>query len=207
MIIQDVSEYDTSVSFTAHDGYIIRTYDGTEPDKKVHQWRDACAAAGKPFIYYAFYDWFYPAPDQVEKALAVASDKRYAFDVERWLNYQYPKRANLLAGMKQLCDTYKTATGKTAIFYFNVECLLYLKPIPDWLLACPLWIADWRGNPKPYIAPFADYAMWQQSEDPDLSVLNPNLKLDEFFEVKPPPLSKVDILWREAGLHGWNLNG
>jgi hypothetical protein len=185
-MIQDISEYDKTVSFTTYDAYIIRTYDGTEPDKKYHQWRDACILANKPFIHYCFYDWFYPAQDQVTKALKVASDKRYAFDVEKWLDYEYPKRTNLLSGMKELHDTYLSLTGNISMFYFNVDCLAYLKPIPDWLLACPLWIADWRGNKVPYFAPFDHYTVWQVQGNPDLNEFNPLVNFEEFFGTAPP---------------------
>ena len=31
--------------------------------------------------------------------------------------------------------------------------------------------------------------------------------VDNYFGVNQPPLDKLDILWREAELHGWNMEG
>lgn len=100
-------------------------------------------------------------------------------------------------------------------------------PAASWL-HFPLWIAHYTTNPAPILPkPWTAYTFWQytssgngpaygvEAKGIDLDVYNGTLEeLKKWLgmEVPPPPpaeptdAEKLDILWREAGLHGWNLS-
>lgn len=73
---------------------------------------------------------------------------------------------------------------------------------PDPTHMCPGSIGLWQCSGDKLILPgCANRAI-------DLNLFNGNLSsLESWWGAQMPvPTSKLDILWREAGLHGWNLN-
>lgn len=215
-MIRDLSKYDyikyasdaRSIDFGLYDGLIIRVYDGTDPDPMFTANKNGAIATGKPWFPYQFYDWFFPARPQVHAALDLLGIDRgcqpAAFDVEQWNGYAYPAREKLLAGMFDLYDEYLKATSQICQFYLNVSCMIYLSPIPDWLAACPLWIADWRGqaNPGPLIG-WKTWRYWQVQGDPDLSRFNGTMdQFNALWKTMPiPQTTKSKVLVTATALN------
>lgn len=204
--IRDVSKYDDLlVDYGSYDAGIVRVYDGTDPDPMFTTHRDGFIKAGKPWWPYMFYDWFYWARPQVNATLKLLGSNRgvlpIMFDVERWLEYYYPPRLNLLAGMHDLYAEYKLQTGLLPQYYMNGECIQYLSPLPSWLTDCPLHVADWRVRPAPFIGGWSEARFWQYQEDPDLSRF---MRTDAEFQAlinptppaPPPVITDHDLLWQ-----------
>jgi GH25 family lysozyme M1 (1,4-beta-N-acetylmuramidase) len=173
---RDLSKYDGDITnWDAHDFYIIRCYDGNYQDPKFTAFRDAAKAHNKAWWPYVFYDFLYPAIPQATAAWNIIKNdpgqSSLCFDVEEWYVYKFPPRANLLTGMQQLRDTYFAWSGKNPKFYMNPACIHYLKPLPTWLLACELWVANW-GVAAPDFEPWAKWTLWQYQGDPDLNYFN-----------------------------------
>lgn len=178
--IVDVSSWDEPIQYGDYEGVIPRCYNGTAPDSKFIMHRDGAKAAGKPWWAYSFYNFLKPASPQ---AIAVANilipDKgnlppywdveewRY-WDGTQWIWNRYPGRTILLDGMKALYDTYKSITSLSTGFYMNPATIHYLKPIPDWLLGCALWLAHW-GVINPDYEPWLHYTFHQYEGEPDHS--------------------------------------
>lgn len=74
---------------------------------------------------------------------------------------------------------------------------------PDPTVQCPGEVRVWQCSGDKLILPgTAERAI-------DLSLVNKTLpELEQWWgaTLPPDPVDQVDILWREAGLHGWNLN-
>lgn len=187
--IRDVSKYDypqysrgaIPPDFTQYDAYIIRVFDGVDQDPMFETSVASCEAAGKPWWPYQFYDWFFWAKPQVDKAQAILTGHSYKlttmYDMEQWDNGDpngnpYPPRLNLLQGMKDLYDEHTLKTGKLPIWYMNVDAINYLRPIPSWMTDCMLHVADWRNIQVPGFAPWAKWTFRQYQGDPDLSHFN-----------------------------------
>ena len=184
VLIRDLSHWDTEpVPYGDYDGVIPRCYNGQVKDGKFDLHRSGAIIADTPWWPYSFYDFRYPAAPQVTEALSILGDEQgclsLAFDVEewkwwdgqQWIYVKYPGRLPLLNGMKTLHDGYKNAIGKTPQFYMNPATIHYLKPVPDWLLACPLWIANW-GVYAPDYEPWQKWTFWQYEGDPDWNSFN-----------------------------------
>lgn len=213
---RDISKYDRVVDFNEFDFYIIRAYSGVAVDPKYHTWTEACS---RPNFPYAFYDFRYrAAPQAIDFWEIVKGDcpPVLAFDVEEWgkvpFKHSFPPRLNLLAGLKELVDQLSQLTGMLPMSYMNPAAIKYLMPIPDWLLACPLWIAHWEykptllnklmfwKKPKPAaVATFPSYAPWnkwtvhQTQGEPDLNWFNGTKgELIEWLYGPPPPEQSWD---------------
>jgi len=227
---RDLSKYDLKpyasgldvIDCSPYDFVIPRCYDGTHPDPKYAINRDAAEDAGKPWWPYAFYDFRYPAIPQVNAVWEIIKGdpgrSSLMFDVEEWqyknvagelITIKFPPRANLLKGMEQLYNTYVIKAGKKPKWYMNPAAIHYLKPIPSWLLACELHVADWRLNPLPDFEPWSKWCLWQWRGDPDLNYYNGTY--DEFnawLEQIPLVLTleqRVAKLETEARARGWNV--
>jgi GH25 family lysozyme M1 (1,4-beta-N-acetylmuramidase) len=190
---RDLSKYDLKpyasgldvIDCSSYDFVIPRCYDGTHPDPKYTVNRDAAKNAGKPWWPYSFYDFRYPAVPQANAVWNIIKDEQgnssLMYDVEEWdyknllgvtVHVKFPPRANLLIGMQQLRDIYNGSSGKNPKFYMNPAAIHYLKPIPPWLLACEIHVADWRLNPLPDFEPWPKWTLWQYDGDPDLNLFN-----------------------------------
>jgi hypothetical protein len=196
-VIRDISKYDDppfryeSIPYETYDALIIRVHDGTSEDPRFIKHRDDCISSGRPWIPYSFYDWFYPAGNQVEETLAILDNMPgnapLMFDVEKWAKFNYPPRPNLLAGMKELKDTYYLRINRLPLFYLNVDCINYLKPIPDWLRLCPLVLAEW-GSEAHTCFPWPSWTLHQYQEDPDLNHFNgTNEAFYNWLSIPPNP--------------------
>jgi hypothetical protein len=216
---RDLSKYDLKpyasgldvIDCSPYDFVIPRCYDGTRPDPKYTVNREAAKSANKPWWPYAFYDFRYAAIPQVNAIWDIINgDQGWSslmFDVEewryknligQWVDVKFPPRANLLIGMQQLHDTYIAKAGKKPKFYMNPAAIHYLKPIPSWLLACEIHVADWRLNPLPDFEPWSKWTLWQYRGDPDLSWFNGTFA--EFSQWLFPPIPPILTLEQRVAM-------
>jgi GH25 family lysozyme M1 (1,4-beta-N-acetylmuramidase) len=208
--IRDLSVYDSlPVPYGNYDGLIIRCYNGNGKDAAFEIHKAGAQSAGKPWWAYAFYNFNYTALKQVQDVVDIlkvnSGDLPCAFDVEEWGGHIFPARDVLLQNLQVIYSNYKALTGKNCQFYMNPSAIHYLKPIPDWLLNCPLWIAHW-GAPHPDFEPWAKWTFWQKSGEPDLSVFNGTDAEYWTYVNASPPIDKLAVLWRENTTHhpDWN---
>ena len=176
IIIRDLSVYDPlPVAYGSYDGFVIRCFNGSIKDARFDLHKAGAVIADKIWWAYAFYNFLYPAEPQAQAVINILDEEPgalpVAFDVEEWGGHQYPGRDILLNGLFTLYDKYGTATNKICQFYMNPATIHYLKPIPSWLLACPLWLAHW-GISQPDYEPWAKWTFWQYAGEPDLNRFN-----------------------------------
>ena len=176
VIIRDLSVYDpTPIDYSAYSGFVIRCFNGNYKDAKFDLHKAGAVIAEKPWWAYAFYNFNYPALPQVNAVINILRDEPGVmppfFDVEEWSGYHYPSREILLSNLKALHDTWYAYDADHCGFYMNPATIHYLKPIPEWLWNCPLWIAHW-GVPQPDFEPWRNYTFWQYSGEPDLNRFN-----------------------------------
>jgi len=191
MLIRDLSVYDTSpINYGAYDGFIPRCYSGRSKDTLFETHKAGARQAGKPWWPYAFYNFNYPAAPQVYDVNAILQPDPGAlpvfWDVEEWGSYRYPARAVLIANLKVLHDGTLSGCGKKPGYYMNPATIHYLKPIPQWLIECPLWIANW-GVSRPDFEPWQNYQFWQYHGEPDLNCYSgTEAEYWAFFGGQPP---------------------
>lgn len=126
----------------------------------------------------------------------------------------FPKRENMLLAVQKFLVKLESLCGRKPIFYSNPNMIYYLlKPIPEWLLEYPLWIAHYGVN-KPLIGQWSKWTFWQYSSkgnglnygaeslNIDLDYYNGSLQdLKKEFKIDTPLEysleQKVDILWKD----------
>ena len=171
VLIRDISVYDADpIDYGSYDGLIIRCFNGSVKDAKYDKHKAGAKAAGKPFWPYMFFNFLYPALPQIHEVLNIiqgdSGNLPLAIDVEQWAGHLFPERSILLANLQSIRDAYYAVMGKSPQFYMNPAAIHYLKPIPAWLLNCPLWIAHW-GAGVPDYEPWQYYTFWQYQGEPD----------------------------------------
>lgn len=194
-LIRDLSKYDlppyrfTEINYALYDALIIRAFDGTHPDSKFTLHRDAAIQAGRPWWPYMFYDFRYPVAQQVPNTLALLGNLTgngpLMIDVEEWGGYNFPPRTQLLANMKTMYEQYVAVTGLMPLWYFNVAALQYMKPIPEWMLSCPINIAAW-GWDNPPVDPWIHWTFHQYVADPDLNEFYGTADMFAGWLIAPP---------------------
>lgn len=112
---------------------------------------------------YHFYDYRYRAGKQAEYLWGLLKDDPGelppVLDAEPYWQ-PYPGRLGWLAGISEFYGVLDQLAGRPGIFYSNPATLLSLKPIPDWLLAHPLWVAHYGVN-APNPVSWARWTFWQ----------------------------------------------
>lgn len=175
VLIRDISVYDDNVPYASYDGLIIRCFNGASKDTKFDLHVAGAEVANKPWWAYSFYNFLYPAAPQVEATINILRNEQFrlpvAFDLEEWAGHKYPPRDELLDNLKVLHDGWYAFDGDHCQFYMNPATIHYLKPIPEWLLACPLWLAHW-GVSVPDYEPWSKWLFWQYHGEPDLNAFN-----------------------------------
>jgi lysozyme len=88
---------------------------------------------------------------------------------------------------------------------------------PVWCKKYHLWVAHWTTAPNPILPRYwTCWDIWQTTDKGEVDGVDGYVDMDKFNgtdeEMRayfgnggPPPLSKLEILWREAQAHGWNL--
>lgn len=175
-LIRDLSIYDIGyIPYGEYDGLVIRCYNGSEKDSKFETHKSGAIIVGKPWWAYAFYNFLYDPAPQVTAVMNILHDEPGAlpvyWDVEEWGGHKYPPREQLLDNLKVLFNGVVNATGKMPGYYMNPATIHYLKPVPSWLLGCPLWVAHWGVN-VPDFGPWARWTFHQYSGEPDYSSFN-----------------------------------
>jgi len=211
---------------------IIKATQLTKDQDFDYNWRE-CKAAGIPRGAYCFGHWTSSAAivsKNFVDALRGDSGEIYpTLDIENLYSSGYkvplPPRANMLKWIMQFKDYVESELQRKMMIYLNPGMINYLKPIPDWMLAMPLWIAHWQRNyagilyPKtPAIAPWEKWTFWQTSDKGDgllYGMESKQVDIDWYNGTKydfnnefaqqppiPPPYpqpltyeQKVDLLW------------
>jgi lysozyme len=142
----------------------IKASQGSWPDVKFKiNWANA-KSAGLLRGAYLFYDYRINARAQGKFFLSLLAgdlgELPPVIDAEPVPGVAFPDRSAYLAALKDLVELFTAAYGRAPLIYSNPATLTQLKPIPSWLLACPLWIAHYGVNaPNPMAWP--RWSFWQ----------------------------------------------
>ena len=115
---------------------------------------------------YHFFDYRVSALEQakyfVELLRGDPGELAPVLDVERHPQWPLPTREALLREIQTFLEYVEAQIGKRPIFYANPAMLYYiLKPVPDWLVQYPLWIAHYDVPEPNMIAPWPRWTFWQ----------------------------------------------
>lgn len=196
MTIRDISKYDEGpksipIHWDQYQGFMIRCYDGEGRDPWYDRHVIKAKEYGKAWWPYAFYDFRYPADNQIAEVLEIIrpdpGNAPTCFDVEEWGANKFPERSILLNGMNVLFRGYKTDRGHNPQWYLSPSVIDYLRPVPTWLTECQLHIAHW-GTLYPDFAPWSNWSCHQYQGEPDYNRFNGTD--DQFYNwllTKPEP--------------------
>jgi lysozyme len=167
---------------------------------------------------YHFYNYTQPPEAQADYFINLLKNDwgelPPALDLEERSQWAWPGAAAVKTGVQTFLQRVEAACGRKPLFYTNPNMILYMiPPIPEWLKAYPLWIANYTSG-SPLIAPWSTWTFWQYSQTGDgyaYGMESPNLDLDYFNGteeelrkfanvVATPPLEltleqKVALLW------------
>lgn len=184
-----------------------------------------CEDVGVPWDLYDFCDYRIPAADNVDHMLEVANGNfgmgHICEDLEYREVWGYPDGQHMLWWHLDYCHTLEQRTGKLCVLYTNRWLLNVM-----WAAATPeqkiemarheLWFATHNANPEPTVLPFKinqwdlDVAVpWCVQKVDKNDFIGTEAEFEAWKGNVAPPLTleqRVDILDREANLHGWNLN-
>jgi lysozyme len=165
-------------------------------DSTFYKSRQACIDRQIPWAAYHFYDYRYRASQQVPHFIEVlGNDKKQQpymlppiIDFEPVYDYPngervmvpFPSRENLLASFHSMFTSLYRVYGRYPIFYTNPACIKILKPVPNWLLTLPLWIAAYTLAPVPIYAPWPKWSFWQHSESGVIPGITGKVDLNRF---------------------------
>jgi lysozyme len=163
--------------------YLKATQAEKSLDRCFHKYRLACQTAGLPWGAYHFYDYRCPVGTQAAHFIATVGKTPAetrgmlppAVDLETFTVWQdgerrrleLPPRSPLLAALRSLIEGLGTVYGN-CLLYTNPATLKHLAPLPDWLLATPLWIAHYTPAHQPRITPYRNWLFWQYSDAGDI---------------------------------------
>jgi len=147
----------------------IRCCNGFTPDSDFeYNWREA-RRVGILRGAYIFHDYRVTPSGQAEFFAARLKDDPGelppVLDIEKYWT-PYPTRAGWLSAISIMVETLKKAGHPRVIFYSNPDIILNtLSPIPNELLALPLWIAHYGVNQPTAkaVAPWGSWTFWQYS--------------------------------------------
>ena len=210
MTIRDISKYDEGwksvpIYWDQYQGFMIRCYDGGTRDPWYDRHVLKAKEYGKAWWPYAFYDFRYPADNQIAEILEIVrpdpGNAPTCFDVEEWGANKFPERSVLLNGMNVLFRGYKTDQGHNPQWYLSPVVIDYLRPVPSWLTECQLHIAHWKTF-YPDFAPWGTWTVQQTQGDPDYNRFNGT---DEQFYnwllTKPAPPGTIPPVPGGEGLY------
>jgi hypothetical protein len=187
--------------------------------------KKGCESVNVPWDLYDFCDYRKPAIDNVSNMLLIADGNFGMGHICEDLEYRdvwgYPDGKHMLQWHLDYCNALEQSTGKLCTLYTNRWLLMVM-----WNAATAsqkaemgrhdLWFATDTPNPSPTVLPFK-INQWAL----DVSVpwcvqrvdKNDFLGTETEFEIwrggiTPPSTleERIDILEREARIHGWNLN-
>ena len=168
---------------------------------------------------YHFYNYTQPPQPQVDCFINLLKDDwgelPPVLDLEDRSAWPWPGGAAVKNAIQIFLQKVEAASGRKPIFYTNPNMITNLiPPVPDWLKAYPLWIANYGVN-TPLIGPWPTWNFWQFSDKGDghaFGMESVNVDLDYFngseddlrvfahVQTKPavhePTLEeKVKLLW------------
>lgn len=121
---------------------------------------------------YLFYDYRYSVVVNVDTFKQVLSgdpgELPPVIDVESLPGMSLPARSRLLADLASLVDQLIKWRKRMPIVYSNPATFNYLRPLPAWLIQCPLWIAHYGVSQSnvPVEFPFG-WHFWQWTDRMD----------------------------------------
>jgi lysozyme len=171
--------------------------------------RKGCKSVNLPWGAYHFWEETTTGVVQANHFLSVLNGDYGqlppCLDFEPFYIGQHPSRLGALSSIKSFVETVEQRTGIKPIFYSNPDHINFLKPVPDWLLNCGLWIADYSSPVIPDFEPWKSWVMWQFSDAGTLEGIDDAVDLnhaqDDFVShVTQPELTleqKVEKLWND----------
>ncbi len=143
-----------------------------------------------------------------------------ALDLEDYQGSLYgSSRTNTLYVLQNFKTDIENQLGKDIILYTSPSVISsYLHPVPQWLLDCDLWIANYKVN-KPYVTEWKDWKFWQYSSTgigKNYGVESATIDLDYFNGTKeeliayskglPPPPPPKTVEERLTNMENWATN-
>jgi lysozyme len=210
----DISHWETANDWNAVKAsgvrfvYLKATQGEKSVDRCFHKYRLACQTVGLPWGAYHFYDFRLYADSQAKHFINTVGRSSTetrgmlppVIDLEPFTIWQdgerkqaeFPRRLPLLNSLQTLLEALKKAYG-SALLYTNPAMLKRLVPLPDWLLATPLWIAHYTPACQPWIAPFKNWLFWQYSDAGEVPGIHGAVDKDRFNGDEEDLVGWVDL--------------
>jgi lysozyme len=209
-LVIDISHWETVTDFqkvkdAGVSGVYLKATEGKGGvDLTFESYRKGCEKVGLPWGAYHFWRPEYTASNQADHFLTILNDNHGqlppVMDCEPYPTK--PDRMSYLAAIQQFMKIIDLATKKPTMLYTNPDNIHYLKPIPDWLKAHPLWLAHYYNVPD--YEPWVTWTMWQYTDAGKINgiydAVDMNKAQDGLFNELPntPVFSdaeKIEKLW------------
>jgi lysozyme len=133
-------------------------------------WADA-KKAGLLRGAYHFYNYTMPPQAQADCFINLLKDDwgelPPVLDLEDRSKWSWPGGAAVKSAIQVFLQKVEATCGRKPIFYTNPNMIYNLiPPIPDWLKAYPLWVANY-GVSSPMIGPWPTWNFWQYTDKGD----------------------------------------
>ena len=142
-------------------------------------WRDARFAvnwqgardAGLLRGGYMFYDYRQSPAVNLDTFRAALEDDPGelppAVDIEPISGVPMPSQRNMIAALEPVIKGLADWRGRAPLVYSNPATWFYLRPLPQWLADCPLWIAHYGVSNPSVPSEFGDWRFWQWTDRMD----------------------------------------
>ena len=171
---------------------------------------------------YHYLDWTKSGYEQAKYFVNVIKDEPPEITpvVDYECRTNVPSRENAILQLKDFVTHVEGYTGRIPMIYTGYYYWREFGSTNIWWKRFPLWIANYYVAQPSIPLPWTSWVLWQYTPKGDGGLYGAeslNIDLDRFYgtpeqfkqfcggSVVPPVVDKLSILWREAGLHGWNM--